>query len=53
MKLATAMNVEPSIYGHMRRLKLTPPDSIATISVCEAIFEVINITAMKAKSDEN
>ncbi len=52
-QLTAAMSTATIRYGRMIRRKLIPLESIATISVCPAIFEVKNMTAMKAKSPLN
>jgi hypothetical protein len=40
-------------YGYNSRLKLTPLESIATISVLDAIFDVKNITVINTNKGEN
>jgi precorrin-6B methylase 1 len=39
------------MYGRRKRLKLTPEACKATISVCEANFDVKNITAIKTNKE--
>jgi hypothetical protein len=43
----------PKKYGNIIRLKLTPLDKIAIISVWYAIFEVKKITAIKTNKGVN
>ena len=47
------MTAAESKYGTISLLKLTPLESIAIISVLEAIFDVKKITAMNENSGLN
>ena len=53
VKEITAKKVAQIKYGLKKRLKLTPPAKIATISELLAILEVKNITEIKIKSGLN
>jgi hypothetical protein len=46
------MKTHDTIYGTIRRLKLTPAARIEIISELPAIFDVKNITAMKTNKGE-
>ena len=49
----SAINAAENMYGTIILWKLTPQESIATISESEAIFEVKNITVMNTNRGLN